>query len=238
MEVSLQDIEEDRLSHPSTSSSCRRMSRDNPAWGEDKIDEELRVKFGISHSTSTIRKYMTRGQRDGQPWRTFIKNHSMPVLGGVQHDYRLATAIANPEKYGPEDIKGLFIRRFKKDIQDQVKNAFKKRKISIARARATAVEEEVYEAFVGLRLSRIDKRRVSGQQLFKTSLEKGLFSSRARPPECSQKKDRLYAGDATGILRQPYSRQLTQHLDQPPRRGACDTSAQSSKRWRSQCLLR
>ncbi len=35
-----------------------RMSRDNPSWGEDKINEELRVKFGVSHSTSTIRKYM------------------------------------------------------------------------------------------------------------------------------------------------------------------------------------
>jgi len=40
----------------------RRMSRDNPTWGEDKIDEELRVKFGIGHSTSTIRKHMVRGR--------------------------------------------------------------------------------------------------------------------------------------------------------------------------------
>jgi hypothetical protein len=55
-----------------------RMSRDNPSWGEDKINEELRVKFGVSHSTSTIRKYMARRRprRDGQKWRTFIKNHS------------------------------------------------------------------------------------------------------------------------------------------------------------------
>ena len=46
----------------------RRMSRDNPSWGEDKINEELRVKFGVRHSTSTIRKYMTkrRPHRDGQ----------------------------------------------------------------------------------------------------------------------------------------------------------------------------
>ncbi len=56
----------------------RRMSRDHPTWGEDKIDEELRVKFGISHSTSTIRRYMVRPRPrgDGQKWRTFIKNHS------------------------------------------------------------------------------------------------------------------------------------------------------------------
>jgi len=56
----------------------RRMSSDNPSWGEDKINEELRVKFGVSHSSSTIRRYMTkrRPRRDGQKWRTFIKNHS------------------------------------------------------------------------------------------------------------------------------------------------------------------
>jgi transposase InsO family protein len=54
------------------------MSRDNPSWGEDKINEELRVKFGVRHSTSAIRKYMARRRprRDGQKWRTFIKNHS------------------------------------------------------------------------------------------------------------------------------------------------------------------
>jgi hypothetical protein len=58
------------------------MSRDNPSWGEDKIDEELRVKFGVGHSTSTIRKYMTRRRPrgDGQRWRTFIKNHSHEVF--------------------------------------------------------------------------------------------------------------------------------------------------------------
>ena len=55
----------------------RRMSGDNPSWGEDKINEELQVKFGVSHSSSTIRRYMTkrRPRRDGQQWCTFIKNH-------------------------------------------------------------------------------------------------------------------------------------------------------------------
>ncbi len=56
----------------------RRMSADNLSWGEDKIDEELRVKFGVSHSTRTIRRYRVRRRprSDGQKWRTFIKNHS------------------------------------------------------------------------------------------------------------------------------------------------------------------
>ena len=47
------------------------------------------------------------------------------------------TAIANPDEYGPEDIKGLFIRRFKKDIQDQVQTAFKNREISNAYCRVS-----------------------------------------------------------------------------------------------------
>jgi ERCC4-related helicase len=86
------------------------------------------------------------------------------------------TAIANPEEYGKDDIKGLFIRRFKKDIQQQVSSAFKERQISTAKIPASEVEEEAFEVFTGLSFERIDKRRQRGQ-LFKTTLEKALFSS-------------------------------------------------------------
>ena len=55
----------------------QRISRENPAWGEDKIHEELKIKFGVEHSTSTIRRYMVspRNPKRGQKWRTFIDNH-------------------------------------------------------------------------------------------------------------------------------------------------------------------
>jgi putative transposase len=60
----------------------RRMSTDNPSWGEDKIFEELDVKFGIKHSTSTIRKYMVKRRPRGgqQSWKTFIKNHGDEIF--------------------------------------------------------------------------------------------------------------------------------------------------------------
>ena len=93
------------------------------------------------------------------------------------------TAIADPDNYTREDIKGLFIRRFKKDIQGQVEKAFKERKISIARCQATPVEEEAYDALSTLKFSRIDSRRQAGTQLFRTTLEKALFSS---PQACVQ----------------------------------------------------
>ncbi len=55
----------------------RRMSFEHPEWGEDKIALELSIKFGIRHSTSTIRKYMVRtsSPSPSQTWKTFIKNH-------------------------------------------------------------------------------------------------------------------------------------------------------------------
>ena len=59
----------------------RRISSDHPEWGEDRIAEELAIKLGVHHSTSTIRKYMVsrRKPRDGQTWRTFVKNHAKQI---------------------------------------------------------------------------------------------------------------------------------------------------------------
>ena len=135
------------------------------------------------------------------------RSDALIMLSATPHDGRARsfaslmnmldpTAIADRDNYTRDDIKGLFIRRFKKDIQGQVQHAFKQRKIATARARATTAEERAYRAFTDLTLARIDQRRVSGQQLFKTTLEKGLFSS---PQACTQtlrnRAAKLKAGD-------------------------------------------
>ncbi len=88
------------------------------------------------------------------------------------------TAIANPDEYGPEDIKGLCIRRFKKDIQDQVQTAFKTREISKAYCPANDPEEDAFSVFADIKFEKLDQRRGAGQ-LFKTTLEKALLSSPA-----------------------------------------------------------
>ena len=49
------------------------------------------------------------------------------------------TAIADDKNYGPEDIDGLCIRRFKKDVQDQVVGSFKERKITIEKCKACLI---------------------------------------------------------------------------------------------------
>jgi putative transposase len=60
----------------------RRISAENPQWGEDRIAEELAVKLGVRHSTSTIRKYLVRRRepRGGQTWKTFVKNHASQIF--------------------------------------------------------------------------------------------------------------------------------------------------------------
>jgi len=60
----------------------RRISSEQPGWGEDRIAEELAIKLGVKHSTSTIRRYMMRQRkpRGGQTWKTFVKNHGSQIF--------------------------------------------------------------------------------------------------------------------------------------------------------------
>ena len=89
------------------------------------------------------------------------------------------TAIADPENYTKEDIEGLCIRRFKKDVKDQVSGSFLERNITLERCHASVREEQSYDIFADMQLEMdLGKSRGTGQ-LFKTSLEKSLFSSPA-----------------------------------------------------------
>ena len=88
------------------------------------------------------------------------------------------TAIADPGNYTKEDIKGLAIRRFKKDIQNQARGAFQQRRISIETCQATPPEEEAFGVFVNMQLEGDAKGR-GATHLFKTTLEKSMFSSPA-----------------------------------------------------------
>jgi superfamily II DNA or RNA helicase len=118
------------------------------------------------------------------------RSDTMIMLSATPHDGKAKsfaslmnmldpTAIANPKDYVPEDIKGLCVRRFKKDIKSQVAGAFLERNIVLERCYASGKEEAVFDIFAAMKLDMdIDRKRGSGQ-LFKTSLEKALFSSPA-----------------------------------------------------------
>lgn len=54
----------------------RRMARENPTWGEERIQSELRL-LGYEVADSTVGKYMGRARTwpPSQTWRTFLRNH-------------------------------------------------------------------------------------------------------------------------------------------------------------------
>jgi transposase InsO family protein len=62
----------------------RRLARENPVWGEERIASELLVKLGIRVSPRTVRKYMPKppvGQpRGDQRWSTFLTNHAKAIV--------------------------------------------------------------------------------------------------------------------------------------------------------------
>lgn len=92
------------------------------------------------------------------------------------------TAIANPRDYAHEDFrdKGLVIRRFKKDVADQLSTRLPEREINIERAPASAAEEAAYDRLEALQLrSRAAERGTGGTHLFRTTLKKALYSSPA-----------------------------------------------------------
>jgi hypothetical protein len=65
----------------------RQMARDNVAWGQKRIANELRLKLGLRVSPRTVRKYVPNGLAPSpgyhvpsQRWRTFICNHAQALI--------------------------------------------------------------------------------------------------------------------------------------------------------------
>src|SRR4051812_2513932 len=62
----------------------RRLTAENPTWGEQRIADELLLKLQIRLSPRTVAKYSKqlprpRGSR-GQRWSTFLKNHANAIV--------------------------------------------------------------------------------------------------------------------------------------------------------------
>ena len=88
------------------------------------------------------------------------------------------TAIADPDEYTSDDIGGLYVRRFKGDVADQLAKKIPDRKIAKAWSQASLPEKRAFETLAGLSFTRIDQKSHGGM-LLKTTLEKELFSSPA-----------------------------------------------------------
>lgn len=119
------------------------------------------------------------------------RSDTLIMLSATPHDGRArsfaslmnmldATAIPDPDHYEARDFrdKGLVVRRFKKDIQAQVRDAFRDRDIHRHRFPATSREEAAYEALLAVEIAGRDGT-TTRRDLFLVGLEKALFSSPA-----------------------------------------------------------
>lgn len=102
------------------------------------------------------------------------------------------TAIADEEDYTSEEIEGLFTRRFKKDIEQEVGNQFSERELHVEEMPANIEEERLFKYMHSLRFNTLDGKRAkqlslpgisdirgTKDTLFKNTLFKAFLSSPA-----------------------------------------------------------
>lgn len=180
---------------------------ENATWDIIIIDE--------AHNVADRGNNQSQSQRARLAKLLAGRSDTLILLSATPHDGRSEsfaslmnmldpTAIADIHNYTKEDIRGLCIRRFKKDIQNEVRGAFKERRVSTLQCQASPAEERAYAIFADMKLDMdIAAHHLTGT-LFKTSLEKSLFSS---PAACTKsieerlkKLEKKYANDEIGDI--------------------------------------
>lgn len=160
---------------------------ENATWDIIVIDEAHNVAERGGHQAQRARlAKLLAGRSD-----TLIMLSATPHDGRSESFASLMnmldpTAIADIHNYTKEDIRGLCIRRFKKDIKNETHGAFQERSISIEPCSASDAEERVFRVFADMTLEMDAGANHIKGTLFKTSLEKSLFSS---PAACIKSLD-------------------------------------------------
>lgn len=142
-----------------------------------------------AHNVARRGKGQGASQRAKLAERLSTRSDTLILLSATPHDGRPEsfaslmnmldpTAIANESNYTKEDIRNLYVRRFKKDVLQDLKQHVPERHVEAIKAQASVAEERVFEILNELKLTSIDSRRQAGQ-LFKTTLLKAMLSSPA-----------------------------------------------------------
>ena len=155
-----------------------------------------------------------RGHEDGLSRRARLarllagRSDTMLLLSATPHDGSARsfaslmslldpTAISDPDDYTPADFrdKGLVVRRFKKDIQDQVSADFQERITERLRQPASPREEAAYEALLAIPFTQRGSHRTGQQQeLQRVGMQKGVFSSPFAALDSACRRIRLLEG--------------------------------------------
>lgn len=99
------------------------------------------------------------------------------------------TVLPEGADYTRDDVAHLFVRRFKKDVREQMRQDFPEREVFRLARDASAAENAAFNCLAELKLASDAGQHRDGAMLFRTTLEKALFSS---PAACVQTvKERL-----------------------------------------------
>lgn len=155
---------------------------ENSRWDIVVIDEAHNVAERGSSQRSRLAKLIS------------TRCDALVMLSATPHDGRKRsfaslidmldpTAIIDPDAYGAEEVRGLFVRRFKKDVKKQMRAASPERIVENPSTRATQEEEDAFDYLAKLEFKRVDAHRRGDDMLFRCVLEKALFSS---PDACRE----------------------------------------------------
>jgi ERCC4-related helicase len=140
-----------------------------------------------AHNVARRGKGQGASQRAKLAERLSTRSDTLILLSATPHDGRPGsfaslmnmldpTAIANADNYTKDDIRDLYVRRFKKDVLQDLKQHVPERKVESVESQASTAEERVFDMLNNLKLTNIDGQRKAGQ-LFKTTLLKSMLSS-------------------------------------------------------------
>ncbi|MBZ0087190.1 MAG: DEAD/DEAH box helicase [Thermomonas sp.] len=159
---------------------------ENAFWDIIVIDEAHNVSFkGASAGRSKRGKLATLLAQ---------RSDALILLTATPHNGRpesfaslmrmLDPTVLPPRKtdYTRDDIAHLFVRRFKADVRDEIRQHFPERQVFRFKAAPSAAEEHAFATLAELDLH-IDADRRGADMLFRTTLEKALLSS---PGACAQ----------------------------------------------------
>ena len=155
-----------------------------------------------------------RGHEDGMSRRARLarllasRSDTMMLLSATPHDGSARsfaslmslldpTAISDPDDYSPEDFrdKGLVVRRFKKDIRDQVSADFQERITEQLKQAASPQEETAYEALLAIPFTQKGEHRDGKQQeLQRVGMQKAMFSSPFAALDSTERRIKLLEG--------------------------------------------
>jgi ERCC4-related helicase len=110
------------------------------------------------------------------------------------------TSIADPTSFTKEDVKHLFVRRFKKDVEGEARAELQDREVKTVEAEGSPAEEAAFGAVHALRLHGLGRKRSGEDALLRWTLVKALGSSPAACAESIEARIRtteqaLTAGD-------------------------------------------